>query len=275
MIGSLFSAISGLNANNQAMSTIGDNIANVSTHGFKSSSTLFANMLNESLGAGGGDTPGAGVAVSGLSEKWTQGSLEPTGNSNDLAISGQGFFRLRDGGGAGTDFFYSRAGGFNFDASGYLTNSDGLIVQGYDISGGAVADPPAAAPINIQINTTTHRNFSIEEDGIISGINIASGAKENLFQVSLYNFTNLQGLSKKGDNLYAESTASGAPVSATGGVSNVAGLGSVLPGNLEMSNVDLATEFSKLIVVQKAFQANAKVITTSDEILTALINAKR
>ena len=275
MIGSMFTAISGISANNKAMTTIGDNIANVSTHGFKSSSTLFANMLNESLGAGGGDTPGAGVKVTALSEKWTQGSLEPTGNATDLAISGAGFFRMRDGGATGTEFYYTRAGNFNFDGDGYLVNPDGLIAQGYDISGGPVADPPAAAPINIQVDMTTHNNFTIEEDGILSGVNIGSGAKENLFQVSLYNFVNLQGLTKKGDNLYAQSSMSGAPASATGGTSGVAGLGKVLPGNLEMSNVDLATEFSKLITVQKAFQANAKVITTSDEILTALINAKR
>lgn len=274
MIGSMFTAISGISANNQAMTTIGDNIANVSTHGFKSSSTLFANMLNESLGSSGGDTPGAGVKVASLSEKWSQGSLEPTGNSTDLAISGSGFFQVRDGGASGTDFFYTRAGNFNFDGSGFLTNPDGLIVQGYDISGGPVADP-LPAPENIQVDMTTHNNFTIEEDGIVSGDNIGTGAKENLFQVSLYNFVNLQGLTKKGGNLYGQSNTSGAPTSANGGLSGVGGLGRVRPGNLEMSNVDLATEFSKLITTQKAFQANAKVITASDEILTALINAKR
>jgi len=275
MIGSLYSAISGLNSNNKAMSTIGDNIANSSTYGFKSSSTLFANMLNESLGAGGGDTPGAGVKVAGLSESWTQGSLEPTGNSTDLAISGSGFFQVRDGGVAGTDFYFTRVGAFRFDADGYLTNSEKLLVQGYNVSGGAVADPPPAAPINIQVDSTTHRNVSIADGGIITGVNIAKGTTEELFQVSLFNFNNLQGLTKMGDGLYCQSTESGAPVSATGGVSGVAGLGTVLSGNLEMSNVDLATEFSRMIVVQKAFQANAKVITTSDEILTSLINAKR
>ncbi len=270
MIGSLYTAISGLNVNNKAMTTVGDNIANTSTHGFKSSSTLFANMLNESLGAGGGDTPGAGVKVAGLSESWTQGSLEPTGNSTDLAISGAGFFQVRDGGVAGTDLFYTRAGAFNFDASGYLVNPDGLLVQGYTMPVAA-----AAAPANIQVNSATHRNFTIEDGGIITGVNAATGVTEQLFQVSLFNFTNLQGLTKKGDGLYAQSTESGAPVDATGGISGDAGLGSVIAGNLEMSNVDLATEFSRMIVIQKAFQANAKVITTSDEILTALINAKR
>jgi flagellar hook protein FlgE len=273
MIGSLYTAISGLNANNKAMTTIGDNIANVSTFGFKSSNTLFTNMLNESLSGGGGDTAGAGVAVSGIKEDWTQGSMEGTGNSTDLAVSGGGFFRLLDSG--SNEYYYTRNGSFDFDANDTLVSAGGLVVQGYDISGGPVSNPPAAAPVDITVDSSTHRSFSIREDGIVTGVNRTTGATEDLFQVSLYNFTNLQGLSKLGDNLYAESTASGAPVSATGGVSGMAGLGTVLSARLEMSNVDLATEFSRMIVTQKAFQANAKVITASDEILTALINAKR
>jgi len=115
----------------------------------------------------------------------------------------------------------------------------------------------------------------MESDGIITGINTATGNRDNLWQVALYDFPNLQGLTKKGGNLYAQSVESGPPLVATGGVSGLAGMGKINTGNLEKSNVDLATEFTKLIVTQKAFQANAKVITTSDEILTALIQAKR
>jgi len=278
MIGSLYTAISGLGANTSAMTVVGDNIANVSTPGFKSSTTLFANIMNESLGGGSAINPGAGVAVAGISEQWNQGSLEPTGNPTDLAISGRGFFQVRDGGPAGTDLYYTRAGNFSFDANGYLANPEGLLVQGYDISAGPVATPPAAVPVTIQVDLTaaaTHRNYSMEQDGIITGINIATGNRDNLWQVSLYDFPNLQGLTKKGGNLYEQSVGSGTPLVATGGVSGVAGMGKINTGNVEKSNVDLATEFTKLIVTQKAFQANAKVITTSDEILTALIQAKR
>ncbi|MFH1982234.1 MAG: flagellar hook basal-body protein [Pseudomonadota bacterium] len=278
MIGSLYTAISGLGANTAAMTVVGDNIANVSTPGFKSSSILFANIMNESLGGGSAASPGAGVAVAGITAQWNQGSLEPTGNPTDLAISGRGFFQVRDGGAAGTDLVYTRAGNFGFDASGYLTNPEGLLVQGYDVSGGPVATPPAAVPVNIQVDLTaaaTHRSYNMEEDGIVSGINIATGNRDNLWQVALYDFPNLQGLTKKGGNLYAQSNASGLPLVATGGFSGAAGMGKISSGNIEKSNVDLATEFTKLIVTQKAFQANAKVITTSDEILTALIQAKR
>jgi len=278
MIGSLYTAISGLGANRDAMTVVGDNIANVSTPGFKGSSTLFANIMNESLGGGSASNPGAGVTVAGISEQWNQGTLEPTGNPTDLAISGRGFFQVREGGATGTDLFYTRAGNFSFDASGYLSNPAGLLVQGYDISGGPVATPPASSPVNVQIDltaTATHRSYNMDTDGIVTGINTATGNRDNLWQVALFDFPNLQGLNKKGGNLYSQSISSGQPLVATGGVSGVAGMGKINTGNIEKSNVDLATEFTKLIVTQKAFQANAKVITTSDEILTALINAKR
>ena len=277
MIGSLFTAISGLAVQKDAMTVIGDNIANVTTTAFKGSSVQFANLLNETTG-GSGINPGAGVALVGITEQLSQGSLEPTGNPTDLAISGKGFFQVCDGGAAGIELFYTRAGNFVFDGNGYLVNPGDLITQGYDISAGAPADPPAAAPVNIQVDVTaaaTHRDYAMENDGIITGINKATGAKENLWQVSLYKFPNTLGLTKKGGNLYAQSNDSGAPLSATGGVSGISGMGKVIAQNLEMSNVDIASEFSKMIVTQKAFQANAKVVTTSDEILTSLIGMKR
>jgi len=276
MIGSLFTAISGLGVQKDTMTVIGDNIANVTTTAFKGSTVQFANLLNET--GGSGFNPGAGVALAGITEQLAQGSLEPTGNPTDLAISGQGFFQVREGGPTGIELYYTRAGNFVFDGNGYLVNPGDQIVQGYDITGGFPASPPAAAPVNIQVDVTaaaTHRDYAMENDGIITGINKASGAKENLWQVSLYNFPNLLGLTKKGGNIYAQSNDSGAPLSATGGVSGVSGLGKVIAQNLEMSNVDIASEFSKMIVTQKAFQANAKVITTSDEILTSLIGMKR
>ncbi len=277
MIGSLFTAISGLAVQKDAMTVIGDNIANVTTTAFKGSSVQFANLLNETTG-GSGINPGAGVAIAGITEQLSQGSLEPTGDPTDLAISGKGFFQVRDGGVAGIELFYTRAGNFVFDGNGFLVNPGDQITQGYDIAAGAPANPPAAAPVNIQVDVTAtanHRDYAMENDGIITGINKVSGAKENLWQVSLYSFPNTLGLTKKGGNLYAQSSDSGAPLSATGGVSGIAGMGKVIAQNLEMSNVDIASEFSKMIVTQKAFQANAKVITTSDEILTSLISMKR
>jgi len=269
MIGSLYTAISGLKTQNNNMTVIGDNIANVATPGFKGSSSYFANMLNESLGGGQGrDQPGAGVMLQALTEKWEQGSLENTGMPTDLAISGPGFFRVVDG----TEVFYSRAGRFNFDNAGYLVNPAGLRVQGYAGPPPFPTAAPFPAAADILVDPATYMNVTIGEDGVVSADLRTTGVRSDLFQVALYDFSNLQGLSKKSGNLYTETVASGA---ATAGASSLNGMGIVIPGNLELSNVDLAEEFSRMIIAQKAFQANAKVITTSDEILTALINIKR
>ncbi len=272
MIGSLYSAISGLDASTEAMSVIGDNIANVSTTGFKSSTTLFANLLNQSMDSGSSQ-PGSGVKVDGLSEQWAQGTLAPTGNATNLAINGSGLFCLEDP--SSGQAYYSRAGDFGFDANGYLTNPDGLQVLGYSTASGYTVNTlPTAAPAVIQVDetaTSNYEDYQMANDGIISGLNKTTGARDNLWQVSLNDFPNLQGLTKLGNNVYTESSASGAPILTDGSVSGIGGMGTIGSGNLEDSNVDLATEFTNMIVTEKAFDANAKVITTSNNILTALI----
>jgi flagellar hook protein FlgE len=134
MIGSLYAGISGLNANSWAMSVIGDNIANVNTTGFKSSRPSFANLLNQSLAGYTGNEVGKGVTVAGLDAVWNQGSLETTGNATDLAINGKGFFIMSDNG----QELYTRAGAFHFDQDGNLVNSEGLVVQGWDVSSGGI-----------------------------------------------------------------------------------------------------------------------------------------
>jgi flagellar hook protein FlgE len=131
MIASLYAGISGLSANATAMTVIGDNIANVSTTGFKGNRSHFANVLSTSLG---GDSAtgnvGRGVEFWGTNAQWTQGSMENSPNATDLAINGKGFFMVQDGSGAN---FYTRAGSFTFDKNGYLVNPDGLKLQGYQV----------------------------------------------------------------------------------------------------------------------------------------------
>jgi flagellar hook protein FlgE len=133
MIGSLFAGISGLRANSTAMTVIGDNIANVNTTAFKSNKSSFANILSQSLGGGGSATDGIGRGVEfwAASPSWSQGSIETTSNSTDMAINGKGFFMVEDESGSS---FYTRAGEFSFDKDGYLVNPDGLYVQGYAVS---------------------------------------------------------------------------------------------------------------------------------------------
>ncbi|MBW1940716.1 MAG: flagellar hook-basal body complex protein, partial [Deltaproteobacteria bacterium] len=163
MIGSLYAGVSGLKANTDAMSVIGDNIANVNTTGFKGSDSSFANVLNQSMGGGSGSQIGSGVTMSGVRPDWTQGTMETTGNATDLAISGSGFFIVSDDKGAS---YYTRAGEFNFDKDGNLVNPDGLFVQGYDSSG-------AFGPITISEENTSQPQKTSE---FTVGLNLDAGA---------------------------------------------------------------------------------------------------
>ena len=413
MIGSLFAGISGLNANATAMTVIGDNIANVNTTAFKSNRSSFANVLSQSLQGSGGNDIGRGVTFWGTTPTWSQGTVENTANPTDMAINGRGFFMVNDDSG---QTFYTRAGEFSFDRNGDLRNTDGLAVQGYQVTavapdgtltlgaitdvsiptestsppfatdeftmdinldaGAAVGDtystsqifydslgnavpvtytftntganawtvgasvtPTAGGPVTINgaatipvtfdasgnmtapaadaavsitltngaaspqavnwdlydaagslgditgyasTSVTTFqtqngypagslRGISVDELGIVTG-SYSNGQMTPLYQVALADFPSYYGLSKMGNNLYAESLASGQalPSTATSGR-----LGSISPSAIEMSNVDLAQEFVKMITTQRAFQANSRVITTSDEILNELINIKR
>ena len=131
MIGSLFAGISGLNVNSTAMTVIGDNISNVNTTGYKSNRASFANIMSQSLEGVDSNGIGRGVEFWGTTPLWSQGSIENTSNPTDMAINGRGFFTLRDDSGS---TLYSRAGDFSFDRDGFLTNPDGLFVQGYEVT---------------------------------------------------------------------------------------------------------------------------------------------
>ena len=279
MIGSLYSGITGLNANKEAMNVIGDNVANTNTPGFKSASLSFANIVNQTIAVTGGFSPnqiGNGVQISGVNYNWNQGSQQATGNNTDLSISGGGFFIVND---ADDNAYYTRAGNFRFDKDGQLVNPSGYIAQGYDLVANPVLPDPPPDPVDIVIDLDQYENINVDNDGIFYGIDstIAEGAPGYgemvpLFQVSLGEFKNNNELGKLGQNLWAETIESGA---VTHGIPGNGNLGNVTPGSLEISNVDLATEFVNMIVAQRAFQANSRVITTSDEMLQELISIKR
>jgi flagellar hook protein FlgE len=130
MIGSLYSSITGLKANSTALAVIGDNIANVNTTAFKSSSVSFTNLLSDSFAGSSSSEIGKGVEVQSVNTDWEQGIIQGTGNTTDLAINGDGFFMLENEWG---EDYYSRAGGFYFDENDVLVNSEGLFVQGYSV----------------------------------------------------------------------------------------------------------------------------------------------
>jgi flagellar hook protein FlgE len=154
MIGSLYSGISGLKANTSAMSVIGDNIANVHTTGFKSSSVSFANVFSSSLGQSSTQI-GRGVTMNGIAANWNSGTMETTNTVTDLAINGQGMFIVNDS--AGNAQYYTRAGQFEFDNAGLLVNQDGFYVQGYPIdpSGNVGALNNISLPAGMSVPSAT------------------------------------------------------------------------------------------------------------------------
>jgi flagellar hook protein FlgE len=411
MLGSLFAGISGLNASSAAMSVIGDNIANVNTTGFKSSSVSFSSMFSQSLAEASSTSIGTGVKMTDVSENWTSGSFENTGNATDLAISGKGLFVLENDNG---QQFYTRAGNFTFNSGGDLVNTEGLDVLGYKVNDGGGLEAlgtiniagentyknQATSELSIGLNldsgaedaeeyettinvydslgnsipltmkftkvtgsnewdldasisaatgsatidddsdpstqmslifdstgkltntvnptitltltngavsgqeialdladngasngnvtgypSTTMMNsqsqdgypagmlqsVSVDTNGVVTG-SYSNGQSIDLYRIALADFPSYAGLNKIGNNLYTASKDSGQP---SIGIIGTGRLGTISPESLEMSNVDLATEFVKMITTQRAYQANSRVISTSDELLTDLINIKR
>jgi len=266
MLRSLFTGISGLRAHQQMLDVASNNIANVNTVGYKSSSTVFEDTLSETIagagapsGTNGGTNPvqvGLGVQLAGTSTNFAQGSNQYTGRSSDLMINGDGFFVMNHGG----QTTYTRAGSFSLDGSGHLVSPDGSIVQ--SATGGNL-DLSA-------LNTGGYASWNISPLGVVNGV-AADGTTTPIGTVATATFTNPGGLTKIGDTQYEATANSGA---AQTGAPGVGGRGTLTPGYLEMSNVDLASELTNLIISERGFQANSRVITTSDEVLQSLISLK-
>lgn len=277
MIRSLYSAISGLKNHQIKMDVIGNNIANVNTTGFKRSRVTFSTMLSQTLkGASapiagpptvGGTNPiqvGLGVTLGSIDQIMTQGSVQSTGNPTDIMIQGPGFFVLTTD---GTDRVYSRSGAFSLDAEGYLVDP---------ASGAQVLADDAATPI--QIDPTVYSSFSIDSQGTITGVRIDNTPPlEAIQSIAIAKFPNDAGLTSLGGNFYQESNNSGVPtVYGADDATDPYPTGTkIIPNAVEMSNVDLSTEFTDMIVTQRGFQANSRVITVSDTLLEELINLKR
>jgi flagellar hook protein FlgE len=275
MLRSLFAGISGLRTNQTMLDVTGNNIANANTVGYKASTTVFQDTLSQMLTAAsganasrGGTNPiqvGLGVQVAGTSTNYNQGSTQITGRSTDVMIQGDGFFVVNKNG----EDFYTRAGSFTFDNAGTLTTPTGARVQGYalDASGNRTG-----GLIDIELpNDPNLKSYTIGSDGKLRGI-FAGEVQRDLAQLALADFNNPMGLEKVGETSFRESANSGAPEL---GVSGEGSRGSLVGGALEMSNVDLAAEFTNLILAQRGFQASSRVITTSDQVLEDLVNIKR
>lgn len=284
MLRSLFAGISGLRVNQTMLDVTGNNIANANTTGFKSSSTVFQDTLSQMLtGASaananrGGTNPvqvGLGVQLAATNANFTQGSTQTTGRPTDLMIQGDGFFVVNKG----SEQLYTRAGAFTFDNTGTLVGPTGNRVQGYALDAAGLATgglidvtldfSALANPVPPGVQLTS---YNIGSDGKLRGI-FDDGIQRDMCQIAIADFNNPMGLEKVGETSYRESANSGAPQVDVAGAGR---RGTLVGGALEMSNVDLAAEFTNLILAQRGFQASSRVITTSDQVLEDLVNIKR
>ncbi|MEC0665149.1 flagellar basal body rod protein FlgG [Priestia flexa] len=287
MLRSMYSGISGMKNFQTKLDVIGNNISNVNTYGFKKGRTTFKDLVSQQIAGAsapgadrGGVNPkqvGLGSQIGTIDTIHTSGSIQPTGRPLDLAISGEGFFTVANGADGQTIDrpLYTRAGNFYLDEGGNIVTAEGLYLIGsvYDVNGN---ETEFIGTINIP---DTAKSFSIGQDGVVNYVD-SDGALQIAGRVRLAKFSNNDGLEKVGGNLFAETANSGsAKVDGTEffdlSEPGVNGTGTLVSSALEMSNVDLSEEFTEMIVSQRGFQANTRIITTSDEILQELVNLKR
>ena len=281
MLRSLDSGISALQQFQQSMDVIGNNIANVDTIGFKGASVQFADSFSQTL-SGAGATGGAmqvgtGVVTSAISNNFAQGAISNTGVATDLAINGNGFFTVKDP--VGGAQYVTRDGEFKVNSGGYLVTTTGLRVQGYTSFAAAV---PPALPVgtlgdikidnNVTGSTATISSYGIDKQGNVN-VRLSDGSQFTRGQILLTSYLSPEQLVKEGNNLF--SGQAGAGVIIQSGTPGTNGLGNLVASSLEMSNVELASQMASMITTQRAFQASAKIITTSDEMLQELVNLKR
>jgi flagellar hook protein FlgE len=283
------SGVSGMQEFQQRMDVIGNNIANVNTTAFKAARMDFADAFSQTYRgatAGSGATSntdpiqvGTGVISTAITSDFNQGAVTRTGPQTDIAVTGDGFFLVKDPV-AGT-VYATRAGDFRLDQSGRLVTSNGYRVQGFTDSGltteGDIVMDGAGRPASADPLATVS-SWSIGTDGKVT-VRLSDNTEFIRGQILLQKFSDPNALTKQGGNLYSSLAAAGplttgtAPSGASAPGSN--GTGTIQSGALELSNVDLANEFAAMIVTQRSFQANARIITTSDEMLQELVNLKR
>ena len=257
MIRSLWISKTGLDAQQTQLDVISNNLANVSTNGFKRSRAVFEDLLYQTIRQPGAASSqqsnlpaglqiGTGVRPVATARLFTQGNLQQTGNSLDMAVSGQGFFQVQlPDGSTG----YTRDGSFHVDANGNLVTSNGFTVQ-----------PAITIPANAQ-------SVTIAADGTVSVVQAGSATPANVGSLQLTTFMNPAGLQATGQNTYIETAASGSPNAGTPG-SN--GRGTIQQGYVETSNVNVVEELVSMIATQRAYEINSKAIQTSDQMLQKL-----
>lgn len=257
MLRSLWISKTGLDAQQTLLDVISNNLANVSTNGFKRSRAVFEDLLYQTLRQPGAQSSqqtqlpsglqiGTGVRPVATERIHTQGNVNQTSNDKDVAIQGAGFFQILMPDGTTQ---YTRDGSFQTDSQGQLVTSSGYVLQ---------------PPITLPANTT---KMTIGRDGTVSIMQAGSAATTQVGTLQIATFINPAGLESKGENLYAETASSGTPAPNTPGTN---GAGALWQGYVETSNVNVVEEMVNMIQAQRAYEINSKAITTSDQMLAKL-----
>ncbi|MCB0245679.1 MAG: flagellar basal-body rod protein FlgG [Anaerolineae bacterium] len=254
MYPALWIAKTGLDAEQTRMSVISNNLANVNTTGFKRDRAVFEDLIYQNVRQAGANSTedttlpsglylGTGVRTVATQKLHTQGNIVQTNNSFDLAVQGNGFFQITHPDGS---IVYSRDGSFGLDASGQIVTQNGYQLE------------PA---ITVPANTLS---VTVGSDGTVSAMVAGNNAPTQIGSITLAQFVNPTGLESIGDNLYRESAASGTPQTDTPGTN---GVGTLIQGSLESSNVNVVEELVNMIETQRAYEMNSKAISTTDDML--------
>ncbi len=259
MIRALYTAASGMNAQQTNIDNIAHNLSNVNTTGFKKSRVEFEDLVYQQLVQPGSETStstespigletGLGTRAVATSRDYSAGNLKNTNGPLDLAIEGRGFFQVSNPDGTTA---YTRAGSLHLNAEGNIVTAEGYLLE------------PA---ITIPANATS---ITISKQGIVSVAVPGQSAAQQVGTIELATFSNPAGLSALGGNLFAPTTASGEP---TTGVPGTDGIGTIVQGFLEESNVSVVEEMVNMILGQRAYEANSRVVKTADEMLAQTNN---
>lgn len=271
MLQSLNSAVSGMQSFQTSLDVIGNNISNSNTTSYKASRTDFSTALSSSLNST--SQVGNGVKTSSIQTNFSNGTITSTDVDTDMAISGSGYFLVVDPD-TGTEYV-TRDGSFTLDENGYLVTSSGMRVQGFtDSNLSSIGDIQIDSNGSTSTNSdATYKGFSVDSSGTIT-VTMSDGSSFVRGQILLEGFTNPNALTSAGNNLYTGMDNAGMTTS-TAEAPGTNGLGVIQSSALEASNVDLTSEMANLITAERGFQANSKVITTSDEMMQDVINLKR
>jgi flagellar basal-body rod protein FlgG len=257
MMRSLWTSKTGMEAQQTQLDVISHNLANVATNGYKKSHAVFEDLMYQNLRQTGaasseqtqlptGLQVGLGVRTVATSRQFSQGGLQQTTNSLDVAVKGNGFFQIQMPDGTTG---YTRDGAFQLNATGQLVTNNGQLVQ-----------PGVTIPPNAQ-------SITIAQDGKVTVAMPGQAAPQSVGQLTLASFVNPAGLEPRGQNLFTETAASGTPVAAAPGSD---GMGALSQGFLETSNVNVVEELVSMIQTQRAYEINSKAITTADQMLQRL-----